>query len=170
MENASKALIMAAGVLIGLLVISLAVYLFVSFGSSSAEINKQNDINQINQFNTQFTSYIGKEDVTIYDVISVANKATDNNIYYEFARRTSVSEAKDVKDLYIYVILKNDSNNNKSIEYGYGTNSNDINNAYNNIIGKELQLVGTNDLPKYNCKVEISPFTQRACKVIFTKK
>ena len=32
MENASKALIMAGGVLIGVLIISLAVYLFVSFG------------------------------------------------------------------------------------------------------------------------------------------
>ena len=39
MENASKALIMAGGVLIGVLIISLAVYLFVSFGQTSAEIN-----------------------------------------------------------------------------------------------------------------------------------
>ena len=31
MENASKALIMAAGVLIGLLIISIAIFLFVNF-------------------------------------------------------------------------------------------------------------------------------------------
>jgi len=36
MENASKALLMAAGVLIGLLVLSLMVYLFASFASTSA--------------------------------------------------------------------------------------------------------------------------------------
>lgn len=32
MENASKALIMAGGVLIGILILSLAVYLFIDFG------------------------------------------------------------------------------------------------------------------------------------------
>ena len=41
MENASKALIMAAGVLIGILILSLAVYLFVSFGNTSRELHKQ---------------------------------------------------------------------------------------------------------------------------------
>ena len=59
MENASKALIMAGGVLIGVLIISLAVYLFVSFGQTSAEINSQNAQKQISQFNSQFTSYEG---------------------------------------------------------------------------------------------------------------
>ena len=77
MENASKALMMAAGILIGVAILSLAVYLFVSFGSASAEIHEQNDANRINEFNTQFTSYVGKEDITIYDVITVANLATE---------------------------------------------------------------------------------------------
>ena len=38
MENASKALLMAAGVLIGMMVLSLMVYLFISFGSSTKAI------------------------------------------------------------------------------------------------------------------------------------
>lgn len=50
MENASKALIMAAGILIGVAILSLAVYLFVSFGSASAKIHEQNDANRINEF------------------------------------------------------------------------------------------------------------------------
>ena len=41
MENASNALIIAGGVLIGVLILSLAVYLFADFGSTSAEINKK---------------------------------------------------------------------------------------------------------------------------------
>ena len=69
MENASKALIMAGGVLIGVLIISLAVYLFVSFGQTSAEINSQNAQKQINQFNSQFTSYEGNNQLTIHDVV-----------------------------------------------------------------------------------------------------
>ena len=38
MENASKALIMAAGVLLGVMIISFAVYLFSTFGSYSNDV------------------------------------------------------------------------------------------------------------------------------------
>jgi len=83
MENASKALIMAGGVLIGVLVISLAVYLFVSFGQTSAEINGENSQKQLTQFNSKFTSYEGKKNLTIYDAITVAGYANENNEYYD---------------------------------------------------------------------------------------
>ena len=83
MENASKALIMAGGVLIGVLVISLAVYLFVSFGQTSAEINDENSQKQLIQFNSKFTSYEGKKNLTIYDAITVAGYANENNEYYD---------------------------------------------------------------------------------------
>ena len=83
MENASKALIMAGGGLIGGLVISLAVYLFVSFGQTSAEINGENSQKQLTQFNSKFTSYEGKKNLTIYDAITVAGYANENNEYYD---------------------------------------------------------------------------------------
>lgn len=82
MENASKALIMAAGVLIGVLILSLAVYLFTQFGSTSAQIHAQKAERQVVQFNSQFTSYLDKNDLTIYDVITVAGYAIENNKYY----------------------------------------------------------------------------------------
>ena len=66
MENASKALIMAGGILVGVLVLSLMVYLFADFGSTSAQINAQNKQNQLSQFNSKFTEY-----------------AKENNKYYE---------------------------------------------------------------------------------------
>lgn len=106
MENASKALIMAAGLLIGILILSLAVYLFVSFGSTSSELHKQNEEKQIEQFNSQFTSYEGKEGITIYDVVTIANLATENNIYYDFEKRNTLT---DGKDNYISVQFKNTS-------------------------------------------------------------
>lgn len=83
MENASKALIMAGGVLIGILIISLAVYLFIDFGSTSAQITAQNTQKQITEFNSKFTSYEGYKDITIYDIITLANYAKENNDYYE---------------------------------------------------------------------------------------
>ena len=93
MENASKALLMAGGVLIGILILSLAAYLFVDFGSTSAEIHRQNEEKQITEFNSKFTSYEGYYTVaeqgnkiwqiTIYDIITLVGYAKENNKYYE---------------------------------------------------------------------------------------
>ena len=89
MENASKALLMAGGVLIGVLIISLAVYLFADFGSKSASINAQNFQKQLSAFNSKFTSYQGFKDadgnwqITIYDIITVKGYALENNEKYE---------------------------------------------------------------------------------------
>lgn len=158
MENASKALLMAAGVLIGLLILSLAVYLFVSFGTTSAEIHKQNEAQQLEQFNTQFTSYVGKEGITIYDVVTVANLATESNIYYEFGKKTA-----NGKDNYISVYYLNNN-----IEGGYGENMTEISNIYNRLISKDIGKDGT--LPQYNCQVQLSETTGRVYQVKFTKK
>ena len=88
MENASKALLMAASVLIGVLILSLAVYLFTSFGSTSAELHKQQDEQRLEQFNTQFSSYEGKEGgITIYDVVTIANLATETIFITTFLKR-----------------------------------------------------------------------------------
>lgn len=83
MENASKALIMAAGVLIGILILSLAAYLYMDFGTSASQVNSQVKEQQMAQFNNKFTSYEGQEGLTIYDVITVASYAHENNLYYE---------------------------------------------------------------------------------------
>jgi len=83
MENASKALLMAAGVLIGILVLSLAVYLFISFGASAREVNNRIEESKLTQFNAQFNVYEGRTDVTIYDIISLGNLAKENNEYYK---------------------------------------------------------------------------------------
>ncbi len=88
MENASKALMMAAGVLIGLLILSLGVYLFANFGSASAEAHRRNAENQINQFNAQFTIYDGRNDVTIHDIVTVVNLARSNNDTYYLTEQT----------------------------------------------------------------------------------
>lgn len=152
MENASKALLMAASVLIGILIISLAVYLFVTFGSASAKMHKQNEVQQIAQFNSQFTSYEEKE-CTIYDVITLANLATENNIYYELTK----TEAKENTN-YISVLLERNS-----MEGAYGEKSKTE--EYNQYIFQEVQ---NKDLTKYKCKVTISEITQRVYKVVFT--
>lgn len=168
MENASKALMMAAGILIGVAILSLAVYLFVSFGSASAEIHEQNDANRINEFNTQFTSYVGKEDITIYDVITVANLATENNIKYEYN-----AQRANGKNSYISVYLKQSTGTSEDIARGTDTKSSGRANYYNGIIQKDIEKIPNNssqELTKYDCTVDISKTTGLVYKVTFSAK
>lgn len=132
MENASKAMIMAGGVLIGILILSLAVYLFADFATTSAEINKQNEQSQITQFNSKFTSYEGKSGITIYDVITVAGYAYENNKYYE----NSESDK-------IIVILNRNHIQNYTEE------------QKNNLIKSEQANInsGNLSLPTYTCRI-----------------
>lgn len=105
MENASKALIMAGGVLIGILILSLAAYLFVDLGSTSAEITAQNARKQITEFNSKFTAYEEYKDkegnwqITIYDIISIAAYAKENNEYYKDSENEKISVRIDNKEI-----------------------------------------------------------------------
>ena len=82
MENISDALLIAAGVLIGILVLSLAVYLFNTMGSHAANIQGEIDENEIAKFNDRFMKYDGATDITIQDVITVKNYALESNKKY----------------------------------------------------------------------------------------
>lgn len=114
MENASKALIMAGSVLIGILIMSLAVYLFVDFGTTSAQINEQNAQTQITQFNSKFTSYQNRNDITIYDIITLAAYAKENNKYYDNDNAYKIvvkignNEIQNNRDDQNYILIKND--------------------------------------------------------------
>lgn len=150
MENASKALVIAAGVLIGVLIISLAVYLFVDFGSTSAEINAKNAEKQINQFNSKFTSYSDKE-LTIYDIITVVNYAKENNKYYD-----------GLEEYQITVMLgTNDNLTNRDEQY------------LNELIRNDKKLITESvpNLPVYECKSESIGYQNGRVKLLkFTKK
>lgn len=102
MENAVKALLIAAGVLIGVLILSMAVALYTSLSGYAEEVTIGIEQNELNRFNEQFTRYI-RNDLTIHDVVTVANIAYENNLDYSLTR-DSASETT----YYIQVILKDD--------------------------------------------------------------
>ncbi len=78
MENASKALIIAATVLIAVLILSIGAYLFTYYSQIAYE-NEQNKINQsLVQYNTKFEKYEDKQ-LTIQDVLTITNLAKDYN-------------------------------------------------------------------------------------------
>ena len=168
MENASKALLMAGGVLLGIMVLSLRVLLFASFGGTSSQIHDNIEENQTTQFNSQFTSYEGKDNVTIHDVVSMAKLATQNNQNYEFTHRAAADVTGN--DRYISVLC-----NNVSIELGYNETQtaeqrkNQMEAHFNDLISNELSLVNADGLPKYDVQVQISDVTKRVYKVICKK-
>lgn len=163
MENASKALLMAGGVLIGLLIISLGVYLFTNFGGTAGQIQANIDENQLAQFNSQFTSYVGRDNVTIHEVVSMAKLATQNNQSYQLPFQTA-----NGNNNYITVLR-----NGVAIELGYNGSytatqrANEIEQKYNQIISDEVNSISDeNGLPKYTVQVEISDVTRRVYRVI----
>lgn len=163
MENASKALLMAGGVLIGLLIISLGVYLFTNFGGTAGQIQANIDENQLAQFNSQFTSYVGRDNVTIHNVVSMAKLATQNNQSYQLPFQTA-----NGNNNYITVLR-----NGVAIELGYNGSytatqrANEIEQKYNQIISGEVNSISDeNGLPKYTVQVEISDVTRRVYRVI----
>lgn len=79
MDNVTKALIIAGGMLIALMVASLFVYLFTSYGNYAEEMYNRINQRQQTEANNEYTKYEGSNENTIYDVVTVINKAKDNN-------------------------------------------------------------------------------------------
>lgn len=112
MENASKALIMAAEILVGVLIISIGVYLFGTLGQYSAETTAEMEDAQIAQYNQQFLQYYGTSSIdgsapqpikcTIHEIVGLANLAKKLNTENGF---TEVEEPSDASD-YIRIDLK----------------------------------------------------------------
>ena len=78
MENVSKALMMAGGLLISLMVISLIVVLWGQLSGYFTEDSKATVVEQDTKFNAQFENY-NKKSIGGYDLISVMNKIIDYN-------------------------------------------------------------------------------------------
>lgn len=74
MENATKALLMAGGVLIAILIISVLVITFQKTGNVSKSYDKSVSQEEITKFNVNFTKYLG-QDLTIHQVVTICNFA-----------------------------------------------------------------------------------------------
>lgn len=153
MENASKALLMAAGVLMGVVILSLAAYLFVTFSSSADDVKSEIANNQLNKFNSQFLAYEQREDLTVYDILTAVNLAENNNKYYQL-------EPGDTN--YITVKVDNSVVNSTDIEKKIKPES----------LEKEGEMkednLGGKSLKNYRCNVLLSNITGRVNAVNFS--
>lgn len=88
MENASKALIMAGGMLLAILIVSLLVYAWSLFSKYQLSKDSLSDVEDTAKFNEQFANY-DRDDVQGYELISLVNKIVDYNY-----RKSKDEEAK----------------------------------------------------------------------------
>ncbi len=81
MENASKALLIAGGILLAMMVLALLVYMLNAMGDMQESQNTRLLTKQIEEFNK---SYLAYDKTRMYgtDVITVVNNAKENNIKY----------------------------------------------------------------------------------------
>ena len=144
MENASKALIMAAGVLIAVIVLSLFAYLYFTFNQATKDNIKQMEQSKITSFNSKYLAYDGREDLTYYDIANIATMAKNDN------------EDSDEK---IRVVV--------------GNSDNDLTNDYNSLMDKfenqnsinEIMTDGTENDPATGQEMSVKFLTKYKCKV-----
>lgn len=148
MENASNALLMAAGVLISIMIISLGTYLFMTYGSYSKNINDTLSQKQKVEFNNQFTKYDGQEDCSPHDVVTLINLAKNVNEKNKYSENQT---------LYIEVNVSEETINEKS-------NTSDL----NKFIEKNIYIEGK--YTEFKCNVEIDNNSGLVEKIIFKKK
>lgn len=154
MEDAVKALLIAAGLFIGLMIIALGLVLFSSLSQYADDTQNRIEENALQKFNEQYTKYINCEDkpnakpsfeLTIQDIVTVANIAYENNKNYELT-------AQDGYNYYVTVKIG------------------DTQEIQNTIKDITAQLLKDNSTKKYKCtygNVKINPNTGRVYEVIF---
>lgn len=85
MENAAKALIIAGGVLIAMLILSIGVYLIRAFGEVSDSYITQLDATELQKYNSNFEVFVGRDDIVAQEIITLVNiaqqKEQEINIY-----------------------------------------------------------------------------------------
>ena len=115
MENASKAIMIAGGVLIGVLILSMFVYVF----RAAARTNQSYDENQIQKqleaYNSQFEIY-NKDSNTISELLTLINLAYHTNSNYNYEPQNSVAISINIGSKYFNIVDKLDSNKNPIIK------------------------------------------------------
>ncbi len=147
MENASKALLMAAGVLMGVLVLALIIYLYTHFGAEAQKFTEIINQHQLTKYNAQYTVFDGRKDLSVYDVVSIINTAYENN---EKHKEDSTYETE-----YKVSVTLN------------GSEKADV--TYSNLSEEMTKLIENNYETKYKCNVSFYDDNGKVKQVKVTK-
>ena len=163
MENAAQALIIAGGVLIGIILLSIAAYLGLTMSEYAANTQAQINRNETNQFNQKFIEYEGLKNLSIQDVITVKNLALEENEQY-FGYNPATDRASSEND-YIDVIVWDNSSRIYVLDESASLLPPDIDkkSTNENLLNKYLG-------EKFECtEVELHPVSGRVNIITFKK-
>ena len=160
MENASKALIMAGGVLIAILLLTLFSYLFTKISSSTASFYDNLEKHEIDEFNQQFLNYegsgtkvVGKtkdengNDVNEYNPLVAQDIATLINLAKNAEKNSKIRASVEIKLCGDSTILSRYSSGNEWLS--------------------DKVRANPNSNPKYKCTmVQINTDTRLVDKVV----
>ena len=108
MENASKALLIAGGILFSMLILSLLVLLFSNINSVNMSKEEKQNAKQLKEFNQQWEAY-DKKALYGTELITVMNMSIENNI------KMNTIENKDDR-YYVNVIITINKNYETTVE------------------------------------------------------
>lgn len=111
MENASKALLMAGGILIALLIVGALVLMFNQLSAYQKSNSDNLKTSQLVEFNNQFLNFTLDEEIYGYDLISLLNKVTNYN------EAEPVANSVEYKEITLSIIM------GKSFATKYGINN-----------------------------------------------
>lgn len=89
MENASKALFIAAGVFLGIMLLTVMIYVFRQGASVNQSYDQKQISLQLELYNSRFEKF-DRSNNTIIDVISLCNLAFDTNKECDFDKASAV--------------------------------------------------------------------------------
>ncbi|MBQ9314343.1 MAG: hypothetical protein IJ220_04995 [Clostridia bacterium] len=117
MDNASKALIMAGGFLIGVMIISVSMYILATARGMAKDSNEQIERSAAESFNRYYQSF----DSTIsgIDALNIYNKVQDDNWRYDVQRTSDHYIAIQGDTSFINSLLEPDGVSRMSEEHSY---------------------------------------------------
>ena len=121
MENASKALLMAGGILVAMLILSIGIYLFASYRDIGITYEQSLSAVEIEKFNSNFTKFEGRDDITIQEIVTLVNFAkqykeqTEIDIQVLLLGEGNLTSKND-NDI-IVLIQENSTENDGAIKY-----------------------------------------------------
>ena len=112
MENASKAVIIAGGILVGLIIFAIFVYEFTIFSSTSHEISEIEKQEEITRFNAKFTRFANKNE----PYVKKNEDGTTETIYTGYLGRKNAISIQDFATMYNMAMEWNKNNPGEKIK------------------------------------------------------
>ena len=98
MENASNALIIAGSILIAIIILSIGVILFSSYSKIGESYEQTRVVERLTKYNSNFTIFEGRTDITAQEIVTLANYARDYNQENETAIEVKVQNNGNLSD------------------------------------------------------------------------